>query len=118
MKRNSEGVETTRALKNETLDNENATNLDNADPVPAAVFPVKSVLKKYEPVPKQKQQLPQEQQAAVDKENINPMIGNNINDWDDLDAEDAGDPLMVSDYVVEIFEYMNELEVHPSVRII
>jgi hypothetical protein len=33
-------------------------------------------------------------------------------DWDDLDAEDAGDPLMVSEYVVEIFEYMRHLEVY------
>ena len=31
--------------------------------------------------------------------------------WDDLDAEDAGDPLMVSEYVVEIFDYMMKLEV-------
>ncbi|KAJ3197502.1 G2/mitotic-specific cyclin [Irineochytrium annulatum] len=32
-------------------------------------------------------------------------------DWDDLDAEDAGDPLMVSEYVNEIFSYLKELEV-------
>ena len=32
-------------------------------------------------------------------------------DWDDLDAADANDPLMVSDYVVEIFNYLRELEV-------
>ncbi|KAJ3219160.1 G2/mitotic-specific cyclin [Dinochytrium kinnereticum] len=32
-------------------------------------------------------------------------------DWDDLDAQDAMDPMMVSEYVVEIFEYMKELEV-------
>lgn len=31
--------------------------------------------------------------------------------WDDLDEDDAGDPMMVSEYVVEIFEYMRELEV-------
>jgi G2/mitotic-specific cyclin 2 len=34
-------------------------------------------------------------------------------DWDDLDAADANDPLMVSEYVIEIFDYMRELEVHP-----
>jgi G2/mitotic-specific cyclin 1/2 len=34
-------------------------------------------------------------------------------DWDDLDAVDANDPLMVSEYVVEIFDYMRELEVYP-----
>lgn len=32
-------------------------------------------------------------------------------EWDDLDAEDFGDPLMVSEYVEEIFEYMKQLEV-------
>ncbi|KAI8838242.1 cyclin-like protein [Chytriomyces cf. hyalinus JEL632] len=30
---------------------------------------------------------------------------------DDLDAEDACDPMMLSEYVVEIFEYMKKLEV-------
>lgn len=31
--------------------------------------------------------------------------------WDDLDADDISDPLMVSEYVVEIFDYMKELEI-------
>ena len=31
-------------------------------------------------------------------------------EWDDLDADDSGDPSMVSEYVVEIFEYMKKLE--------
>ena len=31
--------------------------------------------------------------------------------WDDLDVGDADDPLMVSDYVVEIFEYLQKVEV-------
>ncbi|EGO23557.1 hypothetical protein SERLADRAFT_438877 [Serpula lacrymans var. lacrymans S7.9] len=30
--------------------------------------------------------------------------------WDDLDAEDADDHLMVSEYVIEIFNYMKEIE--------
>lgn len=30
--------------------------------------------------------------------------------WDDLDADDGGDPVMVSEYVVEIFQYMRKLE--------
>ncbi|CAL1708915.1 unnamed protein product [Somion occarium] len=30
--------------------------------------------------------------------------------WQDLDAEDADDPLMVSEYVVEIFEYLKGIE--------
>jgi len=32
-------------------------------------------------------------------------------DWEDLDAADVNDPLMVSEYVVEIFDYMKELEI-------
>jgi G2/mitotic-specific cyclin 2 len=35
-------------------------------------------------------------------------------DWDDLDAVDFNDPLMVSEYVVEIFDYMRQLEVVPT----
>lgn len=30
--------------------------------------------------------------------------------WDDLDKEDEADPLMVSEYVVEIFDYLRQLE--------
>jgi G2/mitotic-specific cyclin 1/2 len=36
----------------------------------------------------------------------------NTKQWDDLDADDAGDPVMVSEYVVEIFEYLRKLEVN------
>ena len=32
-------------------------------------------------------------------------------EWDDLDADDVDDPLMVSEYVNEIFDYMKQLEV-------
>lgn len=31
--------------------------------------------------------------------------------WEDLDAEDHDDPLMVTEYVEEIFQYMKKLEV-------
>jgi hypothetical protein len=31
--------------------------------------------------------------------------------WEDLDSEDADDPLMVAEYVNEIFDYMKEIEV-------
>ncbi|CAG8503007.1 3046_t:CDS:2 [Ambispora gerdemannii] len=31
-------------------------------------------------------------------------------EWEDLDKNDVNDPLMVSEYVVEIFEYLHELE--------
>ena len=35
--------------------------------------------------------------------------------WDDLDAQDADDPLMVSEYVSEIFDYMRSAEVSLSI---
>lgn len=34
--------------------------------------------------------------------------------WDDLDAEDSDDPLMVSEYVQDIFKYMKQLEVNQN----
>ncbi|PIA19565.1 A/B/D/E cyclin [Coemansia reversa NRRL 1564] len=33
-----------------------------------------------------------------------------VKDWDDIDADDGDDPLMVSEYISEIMEYMCELE--------
>ena len=43
--------------------------------------------------------------------NAEPEADPEGDEWDDLDAEDADDPLMVSEYVVEIFKYMKEIEV-------
>ena len=34
-----------------------------------------------------------------------------VQDWDDLDAEDADDPSMVTEYVNDIFAYLYDLEV-------
>ena len=49
-------------------------------------------------------------EALVEEAEADPDGDN----WDDLDAEDADDPLMVSEYVVEIFEYLKEVEVCSS----
>ncbi|KAF6757755.1 g2/mitotic-specific cyclin cdc13 [Ephemerocybe angulata] len=40
-----------------------------------------------------------------------PEVDPEHSGWDDLDAEDGDDPLMVSEYVVEIFQYMRQLEI-------
>lgn len=54
---------------------------------------------------------------AIEKEVVAPRtkklrtIEPPVQDWDDLDAEDADDPMMMSEYVVEIFEYMKEIEI-------
>lgn len=37
--------------------------------------------------------------------------------WEDLDIEDADDPLMVAEYVNEIFVYMKKLEVSSRVTL-
>lgn len=83
---------------------ENSDNVNESveeETVKHPVFPVKSVLKRSEDC--------FEAIEMIDKENVNPAEG--TVDWDDLDAEDMGDPMMVSDYVVEIFEYLFKLEV-------
>lgn len=75
---------------------------------------------------------PEATTIMIEKENIPPNLNQNLSmraitdppiiqptlvqqqfrDWDDLDAEDAEDPLMVSEYVVDIFNYMRQLEVN------
>lgn len=45
--------------------------------------------------------------AFVEESEADPEGSN----WEDLDAEDAEDPLMVSEYVVEVFEYYKQIEV-------
>ena len=48
--------------------------------------------------------------AVLDADGI-PEADPDGEEWDDLDAEDSEDPLMVSEYVVEIFKYMKQTEV-------
>jgi hypothetical protein len=57
--------------------------------------------------------------APVKKQQISPesvvkkqivALSTTKRQWQDLDAEDAGDPLMISEYVVEIIDYMRSLE--------
>lgn len=55
-----------------------------------------------------------EEQVAADLEafaDTEPEADPEGDEWDDLDAEDADDPLMVSEYVAEIFQYMKVVEV-------
>ncbi|KAJ2755764.1 G2/mitotic-specific cyclin [Coemansia pectinata] len=37
-------------------------------------------------------------------------VTENVCDWDDIDAEDSDDPLMVSEYITDIIEYLRERE--------
>ena len=45
------------------------------------------------------------------KRSTTPEADPDGDQWDDLDAEDTDDPLMVSEYVGEIFAYLKEVEV-------
>lgn len=104
VKRTSEGIETAKVLSEPTsVSNGSSFNDSNVNP---SIFPVKTILKKF---------TNEIEIQEIDKENIDPFTGAPIQ-WDDLDAEDSGDPLMVSDYVVEIFDYMKQLEVRDKER--
>jgi len=48
------------------------------------------------------------------KRSTTPEADPDGDQWDDLDAEDADDPLMVSEYVDEIFSYLKVIEVSES----
>jgi len=52
--------------------------------------------------------------VAHPKRSTTPEAEPDGDQWDDLDAEDADDPLMVSEYVTEIFAYLKEVEVSES----
>ncbi|KAG9098404.1 G2/mitotic-specific cyclin [Ceratobasidium sp. 370] len=74
-------------------------------------------------VPKEKPTIVEAALAVPAKDDENPFdVGKLAKDseevglgtstrWDDLDAEDMDDPLMVAEYVAEIFNYMKELEI-------
>ncbi|CCG83623.1 Cyclin B [Taphrina deformans PYCC 5710] len=70
-----------------------------------------------EPPAKQRKTLPSSPELALPIDTLNtlrsaspPVVIEPVQDWDDLDADDIQDPLMVSEYVVEIFEYLREQE--------
>lgn len=49
--------------------------------------------------------------TAVAKDPLS-TISTTVQDWDDLDAEDANDTVMCSEYVSDIFDYMKAIEKH------
>ena len=55
-----------------------------------------------------------EEPVAHSKRSTTPEADPDGDQWDDLDAEDTDDPLMVSEYVGEIFAYLKEVEVSKS----
>jgi len=61
---------------------------------------------------KEKTSLLETVKASAEKNKLkdNEEFQKDVQDWEDLDAEDVNDPSMVSEYVNEIFDYMRELE--------
>lgn len=58
--------------------------------------------------------LQDQEQPTVLKEHLEEAHANALIEevkWEDLDKEDEADPLMVSEYVVEIFDYLRKLEI-------
>ena len=53
----------------------------------------------------------EEERVIRSKRSTTPEADPDGDQWDDLDTEDADDPLMVSEYVTEIFAYLKEVEV-------
>ncbi|KAI7816335.1 cyclin-like protein [Gamsiella multidivaricata] len=84
--------------------------------IPLAQQPVKSAVKRVLPPSTTESLLPllegeKEARAYEDEENRKRAKREVYLQWDDLDADDVHDPLMVSEYAVQIFDYMQELEV-------
>ncbi|KAJ3841908.1 cyclin-like protein [Lentinula raphanica] len=52
-----------------------------------------------------------EELDVLDEEDEDVEADPNGLEWDDLDKDDGDDPAMVSEYVVEIFEYLKQIEV-------
>lgn len=70
-----------------------------------------------EPPSKQRKTLPSSPEVELESKSLPslrtetpPVLVEAVPEWDDLDADDAEDPLMVSEYVVEIFNYLREQE--------
>ncbi|KAJ3034569.1 G2/mitotic-specific cyclin [Rhizophlyctis rosea] len=75
----------------------------------AAAPPKATAARTKKPVLKEKVVAPKDELAGPPSKKA--KVEEAAQDWDDLDAEDIVDPLMVSEYVTEIFEYMKDLEV-------
>ncbi|KAJ2862021.1 G2/mitotic-specific cyclin [Coemansia aciculifera] len=48
--------------------------------------------------------------AATSVANFKLNVAQTVRDWDDIDAEDSDNPLMVSEYITDIIEYLRERE--------
>ncbi|KAJ3396548.1 G2/mitotic-specific cyclin [Lobulomyces angularis] len=82
-------------------------SLPDVSPVtkpPGAQLSVKKPIPNIESIKKVTREIDMESEVHVAKKS-------KFTGWDDLDADDVSDPLMVSEYVVEIYEYLKEVEI-------
>lgn len=98
----SEVVRTKKRPAPSTVKEEDEEDIENNDPV---------VAKKLSGVTEEEDVKPQvKDRSRATKRPKTDSIAAEIQGWDDLDEEDESDPLMVSEYVNEIFEYLKKLE--------
>lgn len=78
-------------------------------------------LRTSEPEAHEEEEEESEDEEVIEMDGVvggrSPMVngvGMKDEGWIDLDDGDEDDPLMVSSYVVEVYEYMRELEVRPA----
>lgn len=86
---------------------------------PAPLQPIEDVVNQAPSVSdaKHKRPLPSSPEIEIESKSLpsrtqtSPPALREVRVWDDLDADDVDDPLMVSEYVTEIFEYLREQEI-------
>jgi len=113
-----EGFLTKKSLSDENKENNKSENLkSNLNSIPKIPLKEANIEKKEEKEKEEKEgkeeiSLLETLKASADKNKLkdNEEFQKDVQDWEDLDAEDANDPSMVSEYVNEIFDYMRELE--------
>jgi hypothetical protein len=81
-------------------------------PLKETTIEKKEIEEKKENNEKEEVSLLETLKTSIDNNKLkdNEEFQKDLQDWEDLDAEDANDPSMVSEYVNEIFDYMRELE--------
>lgn len=120
-----EGFLTKKSLSDENKENNKSENLkSNLNSIPKIPLKEANIEKKEEKEKEEKEgkeeiSLLETLKASADKNKLkdNEEFQKDVQDWEDLDAEDANDPSMVSEYVNEIFDYMRELEVSLFIKI-
>ncbi|KAL6599994.1 A/B/D/E cyclin, partial [Neocallimastix sp. 'constans'] len=105
-------IKTAHILKENINKNENRSAGISQPPLKETTIEKKEIEEKKENNEKEEVSLLETLKTSIDNNKLkdNEEFQKDLQDWEDLDAEDANDPSMVSEYVNEIFDYMRELE--------